>query len=51
MSYFTQQFSRGFHGKAAPATIKREAEDLREKLRYHEYKYHVLETRNFGRRV
>jgi len=29
--------------KAAPATIKREAEDLREKLRYHEYKYHVLD--------
>jgi len=29
--------------KAAPATIKREAEDLREKLRYHEYRYHVLD--------
>ncbi len=29
--------------KAAPATIKREAEDLREKLRYHEFRYHVLD--------
>src|SRR5262252_5349425 len=29
--------------KAAPATIKREAEELREKLRYHEYRYHVLD--------
>src|SRR5438046_10422086 len=29
--------------KAAPATIKREAEDLREKLQYHEYRYHVLD--------
>src|SRR5256885_8292260 len=29
--------------KAAPATTKREAEDLREKLRYHEYRYHVLD--------
>ena len=29
--------------KAAPATLKREAEELREKLRYHEYRYHVLD--------
>src|SRR5262250_2149409 len=29
--------------KAAPARIKREAEDLREKLRYNEYRYHVLD--------
>src|SRR5215475_5773399 len=29
--------------KAATATIKREAEELREKLRYHEYRYHVLD--------
>jgi len=29
--------------KAAPATIRREAEGLREKLRYHEYRYHVLD--------
>jgi len=43
MSYFTQQFSRGFMAKAAPATSSAEAEDLREKLRYHEYKYHVLD--------
>src|SRR5258706_1350509 len=32
-----------FMAKAAPATIKREAEELREKLRYHEYRYHVLD--------
>src|SRR5215831_7713404 len=29
--------------KASPATVKREAEELREKLRYHEYRYHVLD--------
>jgi len=29
--------------KAAPASLKREAEELREKLRYHEYRYHVLD--------
>src|SRR6267378_8046166 len=29
--------------KAAPAAVKREAEELREKLRYHEYRYHVLD--------
>src|SRR5262245_63534180 len=32
-----------FMAKAAPATIKREAEELREKLWYHEYRYHVLD--------
>src|SRR5579863_6614063 len=29
--------------KAAPASVKKEIEDLREKLRYHEYRYHVLD--------
>ncbi len=29
--------------KAAPASVKREIEDLREKLRYHEYRYYVLD--------
>jgi DNA ligase (NAD+) len=29
--------------KAAPASVKREAEELREKIRYHEYRYHVLD--------
>src|SRR4030095_3388360 len=29
--------------KAAPAPVKKEAENLREKLRYHEYRYHVLD--------
>jgi DNA ligase (NAD+) len=29
--------------KAAPAAIKKEMEELREKLRYHEYRYHVLD--------
>ena len=29
--------------KAAPLSVKREIEDLREKLRYHEYRYHVLD--------
>jgi len=29
--------------KAAPASLKKEAEQLREKLRYHEYRYHVLD--------
>jgi DNA ligase (NAD+) len=29
--------------KAAPAAIKKEAEQLREKLRYHEYRYYVLD--------
>ena len=29
--------------KAAPASIKKDTEELREKLRYHEYRYHVLD--------
>jgi DNA ligase (NAD+) len=29
--------------KAAPASVKREVEELRDKLRYHEYRYHVLD--------
>jgi DNA ligase (NAD+) len=29
--------------KAAPASVKKEIDDLREKLRYHEYRYHVLD--------
>src|SRR5882672_8736894 len=29
--------------KTAPATLKREVEELREKLRHHEYRYHVLD--------
>lgn len=29
--------------KAAPASLKKEARELREKLRYHEYRYHVLD--------
>ncbi|HUL16641.1 MAG TPA: NAD-dependent DNA ligase LigA [Terriglobales bacterium] len=29
--------------KAAPATLKREAEQLREKIRHHEYRYYVID--------
>src|SRR5438477_8439427 len=29
--------------KAAPVSFKKEVEDLREKLRHHEYRYHVLD--------
>ncbi|HKW33420.1 MAG TPA: NAD-dependent DNA ligase LigA [Candidatus Acidoferrum sp.] len=29
--------------KAAPVNVKKEMEELREKLRYHEYRYHVLD--------
>src|SRR5215470_7743871 len=29
--------------KAATASVKKEVEELREKLRYHEYRYHVLD--------
>jgi len=29
--------------KVAPASVKKEVEDLRQKLRYHEYRYHVLD--------
>src|ERR1700751_5655250 len=36
--------SRGAEmAKAAPASVKKEVEELREKLRYHEYRYHVLD--------
>src|ERR1700746_2186419 len=36
--------SRGAEmAKAAPVSVKREVEELREKLRYHEYRYHVLD--------
>jgi DNA ligase (NAD+) len=30
--------------KAAPANVKKEIEELREKLRYHEYRYYVLDN-------
>ena len=30
--------------KAAPASVKKEIEELREKLRYHEYRYYVLDA-------
>jgi DNA ligase (NAD+) len=33
----------GFVAKAAPANVKQEIEVLREKLRYHEYRYYVLD--------
>jgi len=40
--------AEGFMAKAAPATVKKEIEELREKLRYHEYRYYVLdEIRKF----
>ena len=29
--------------KTAPASVKKEIEELREKLRYHEYRYYVLD--------
>jgi len=29
--------------KAAPAAVKKEVEELREKLRHHEYRYYVLD--------
>jgi DNA ligase (NAD+) len=32
-----------FMAKAAPASAKKEIEELREKLRYHEYRYYVLD--------
>src|SRR5437879_5437395 len=34
---------RGFMAKAAPASAKKEIENLSEKLRYHEYRYYVLD--------
>src|SRR5438552_19030805 len=46
--YNTSRFSaycsaEGFMAKAAPASVKKEIEELREKLRYHEYRYYVLD--------
>src|SRR6516162_11666 len=39
-----RRISRGAEmAKAAPKSVKREIEQLREKLRYHEYRYHVLD--------
>src|SRR5439155_24961341 len=35
--------AEGFMAKAAPASVKKEIEELREKLRYHEYRYYVLD--------
>ncbi len=32
-----------FMAKAAPVNVKKEIEELREKLRYHEYRYYVLD--------
>src|SRR5499427_10579210 len=41
---FTAHHSpEGFMAKAALANVKKEIEDLREKLRYHEYRYYVLD--------
>src|SRR5258708_11444362 len=34
--------------KAAPASVKKEVEQLREKLRYHEYRYHVLDAQEIS---
>jgi DNA ligase (NAD+) len=33
----------GFMAKAAPASVKKEVEQLREKLRHHEHRYYVLD--------
>src|SRR5713101_1423510 len=38
-----EESAEGFMAKAAPASVKKEIEDLREKLRYHEYRYYVLD--------
>ncbi|MGC1088773.1 MAG: NAD-dependent DNA ligase LigA, partial [Candidatus Acidiferrum sp.] len=35
--------AEGFMAKAAPASVKKEIEGLREKLRHHEYRYYVLD--------
>src|SRR6267143_1497288 len=35
--------AEGFMAKAAPAAVKKEIENLREKLRHHEYLYYVLD--------
>jgi DNA ligase (NAD+) len=41
---FQHRFLRGvFMAKAAPASVKKEIEELRQKLRHHEYQYHVLD--------
>src|SRR5258708_26065909 len=34
--------------KAAPASVKKEIEGLREKLRYNEYRYYVLDAREIS---
>jgi DNA ligase (NAD+) len=39
----SEEVSEGFMAKAAPASVKKEIEELREKLRYHEYRYYVLD--------
>src|SRR6266699_3707624 len=38
-----EESAEGFMAKAAPGSIKKEIEELREKLRYHEYRYYVLD--------
>jgi DNA ligase (NAD+) len=38
-----EESAGGFMAKAAPASVKKEMEELREKLRYHEYRYYVLD--------
>src|SRR6266849_325118 len=38
-----EESAEGFMAKAAPASVKKEIEELREKLRYHEYRYYVLD--------
>src|SRR6202521_4120326 len=35
--------AEGFMAKAAPAAVKKEMEELQEKLRHHEYRYYVLD--------
>src|SRR5207247_5859835 len=41
--YTAQRAAEGYMDKAAPASVKKEIEELREKLRYHEYRYYVLD--------
>src|SRR5712691_4480060 len=38
-----EESAEGFMAKAAPASVKKEIEELREKLRYHEYRYYLLD--------
>src|SRR5690242_4333145 len=38
-----KKVSRAYMAKAAPVNVKKEIEELREKLRYHEYRYYVLD--------